>query len=190
MSESIDLIRNSIDDSVGTISSLLEQTTQIDRISQLVVQALLGGNKVLTAGNGGSAADALHMSEELVGRFKSDRRSLPAVSLVADPTLITCIANDFGYERLFARQVEGLGQSGDVLVLFTTSGRGEMFQLAVDVAKQRGVATVGLLGKGGGQLAGRCDCELIVSSDETARVQESHTLIMHLILEAVEREFA
>ncbi|MBI1367287.1 MAG: SIS domain-containing protein [Planctomycetes bacterium] len=183
-------IIESIENSGRVILSLRDQAATIEKISGVVIDALKRGNKIMTAGNGGSAADALHMSEELVGRFKSNRRSLPGVSLVADPTLITCIANDYGYERLFSRQVEGLGQKGDVLVFFTTSGNGAMFQHAVEAAKAKGVLTAALLGKGGGPLAGKCDHELIVADSETARIQEAHTLVMHIILEAVEREFA
>lgn len=178
-----------IERSAAAVASLAKQADALDAIARCVVDALRAGSKILTCGHGGSAAEALHMSEELVGRYKGDRRPLPAIALVADPTLLTCIANDFGFEALFPRQVEGLGQKGDVLVIFSTSGAGAGFQRAVDVAKSKGVKTVALLGKGGGPLKGRCDHELIVASDETARVQEAHTVILHLILEAVEREY-
>lgn len=177
-----------IERSAAAVASLAKQTDAIDAIARCVIDALRAGNKILTCGHGGSAAEALHMSEELVGRYKGDRRPLPAIALVADPTLMTCIANDFGFEALFPRQVEGLGQKGDVLVIFSTSGAGAGFQRAVDAAKAKGVKTVALLGKGGGPLKGRCDHELIVASDETARVQEAHTVVMHVILEAVEQE--
>lgn len=176
--------------SAVAIASLEQQADALAGICDAVVAALRQGNKVLTAGHGGSAADALHMSEELLGRFKADRRPLPAVALVADPTLMTCIANDYGFEAIFPRQVEGLGGRGDVLVIFSTSGNGDGYQRCVDVARDKGVTTVALLGKGGGPLSGRCDHELIVDHDETARIQEAHTLILHVILEAVEREFA
>lgn len=175
--------------SAAAVASLAQQPERIDAVCRCVVDALRAGNKILTCGHGGSAADALHMSEELVGRYKGNRRSLPAVCLCADPTLMTCIANDFGFEALFPRQVEGLGQRGDVLVIFSTSGNGNGFQRAVDAAKAGGLKTVALLGKGGGPLKGRCDVEVIVASDETARVQEAHTLIMHIVLEAVEKAF-
>jgi len=141
-------------------------------------------------GHGGSAADALHMAEELVGRFDADRAPLPAICLVADPTLLTCIANDYGFAAVFPRQVEALGRQGDVLVIFSTSGNGDGLRRAADAAAQKRVKTIALLGKGGGGLKGRCDYELIVGSAETARVQEAHTLILHLILEAVDRRFA
>ncbi|MBI1372725.1 MAG: SIS domain-containing protein [Phycisphaera sp.] len=182
-------IVDSLRTSSAVIASLESQADTLAAICDAVVGALQNGNKLLTAGHGGSAAEALHMAEELLGRFKSNRRPLPAVALVADPTLMTCIANDFGFEALFPRQVEGLGQPGDVLVIFTSSGNGDGFLQAVDVARGKGMISVGLIGKDGGPLAGRCDHELIVAHDETARVQEAHTVILHVILEAVERAF-
>jgi D-sedoheptulose 7-phosphate isomerase len=130
------------------------------------------------------------MSEELVGRFNADRRPLPAIALVADPTLMTCIANDYGFDGVFPRQVEGLGQEGDVLVIFSTSGNGEGLVRSVEAAKAKGVRTVALLGKGGGAIVGTVDAQVVVPSDVTARVQEAHQLIMHVILEAVDAEFA
>src|SRR5260221_12810039 len=124
----------------------------IDRCAQLIADALLSGKKVLAAGNGGSAADALHLCEELVGRYRDNRRALPAISLAADGTALTCIGNDFGFDQVFARQVEALGQPGDVLVLFTSSGNSANLLLAVEAAKKRGVRTIALSGRGGGKL--------------------------------------
>lgn len=190
MRDSDQPILASIQRSADTIASLSRQTLQIGTICDAVVAALKNGNKILTCGHGGSAADALHMSEELLGRFISDRRPLPAVALVADPTLLTCIGNDYGFEAIFPRQVEGLGQRGDVLVIFSTSGKGEGFKRAVEMAKNKGITTIALLGKGGGPLKPLVDHALVVDGDETARIQEAHTLIMHIILEAVERAFA
>jgi D-sedoheptulose 7-phosphate isomerase len=178
----------SIRSSAATIAALEQQAEQIDRICSVVVNALRAGGKILTAGHGGSAAEALHMAEELVGRFKHNRRPLPAIALVADPTLITCIANDFGFEQLFPRQVEALGQKGDVFFIFSSSGNGEGFRLAIEAAKRKGVTTVALLGKTGGIITRSVDHELIIPGDETARIQEAQGVIMHLILEAVERE--
>ena len=180
-------ITDSIRASSLTIQSLHEQRPRIAGICDAVVRAILDGRKVLTAGHGGSAADAMHLSEELVGRFDADRRPLPAICLVADPTLMTCIANDFGFAQVFPRQVEALGQSGDVLVIFSTSGNGDGLRLAVETAKRKGLVTVGILGKTGGTLATLCDHALVVASHTTARVQEAHTLVLHLILEAIER---
>jgi len=141
------------------------------------------------AGNGGSAAEAMHMAEELVGRFRSDRAPLPAVALAADGTALTCIANDFGFDRVFSRQVEALGKPGDVLVLFSTSGNSRNLLLALDAARGMQMRTVCLLGRDGGQMRGKGTIELVVGVQPTARIQEAHQLIMHLILEEIEQEF-
>ncbi len=161
----------------------------IERMAQAVVAALKKGNKILTAGNGGSAADALHMSEELVGRFRTNRRALPAISLAADVTALTCISNDFGYDQVFSRQVEALGQPGDILVTFSTSGNSTNLILAIEAAKKAKVLTINLAGKDGGKSRGLADIEWIVPAKNGARVQEIHTWVMHTILEAVEIEF-
>ena len=185
-----DQIKQSIERSADTIRGLAAQAPAIARIGEVIVSALRAGGKVLTAGNGGSAAEALHMSEELVGRFLSNRRSLPAVALVADPTALTCIGNDFGFDEIFRRQVQGLGRPGDVLVLFSTSGKGENLQRALAEARARGLTTISLLGRNGGPMAGKSDYELIVPGQETARIQEAHQVVMHILLEIVERAFA
>lgn len=178
-----------IEESARTVGSLAGQVEILQSICSLIVTSLKCGNKILTAGNGGSAAEAMHMSEELVGRFRNNRRSLPAVALVADGTVLTCIANDFGYDRVFSRQIEGLGNAGDVLVLFSTSGAAVNLRLALEAARAREMKVVGLLGKDGGPLAGKCDLEIIVRGAATERIQEAHQVLLHLILEAVESEF-
>jgi D-sedoheptulose 7-phosphate isomerase len=158
----------------------------LDRCAQLITETLMAGGKVLTAGNGGSAADALHLSEELVGRYRDNRRALPAIALVSDGTALTCIGNDFGFDQIFARQVEALGSPGDVLVLFTTSGNSNNLFLAVEVARKRDVRIVAFAGRGGGKLKGLADAEWIVPSANGARVQELHGWALHVILEVVE----
>ena len=130
------------------------------------------------------------MAEELIGRFRSDRPSLPGLALVADSTAITCISNDFGYDCVFSRQVEGLGRAGDVLVLFSTSGSAVNLKRALETARRRGLVTVCLLGRDGGALAGQADFELIVPGSATERIQEAHQVILHLILDAVEQQMA
>jgi D-sedoheptulose 7-phosphate isomerase len=159
----------------------------LDRCAGIIADALMSGHKLLTAGNGGSAADALHLSEELVGRYQDNRRALPSIALASDGTALTCIGNDFGFDQIFARQVEALGAAGDVLVLFTSSGNSANLILGLEMAKQRGVRTVLLAGKGGGKLKGRADAEWIVPSPSGARVQELHGWAIHVILEVVEQ---
>ncbi|SDU26306.1 phosphoheptose isomerase [Verrucomicrobium sp. GAS474] len=161
----------------------------VSAMAEVVVAALRGGKKILTAGNGGSASDALHMAEELIGRYRSDRVALPAVCLAADATALTCIGNDFGFDKIFSRQVEGLGRPGDVLVVYSTSGNSRNLVLAVQAAKDLGVKTLGLLGKDGGELAPLVDVAWIVPAKNTARIQELHTWAMHAILETVEVAF-
>lgn len=189
MSDRREDILESIQQSAQVIGSLVDVVDDVNAVTQIVIEALKSGGKVMTMGHGGSAAEALHMSEELMGRFKAERIALPAVALVADPTLLTCIGNDYGFASLFPRQVEGLGQAGDVLVVFSTSGNGEGLVKSVEVAKSKGVKTIGLLGKGGGAIGGTLDGEVVVGSDETARIQEAHQLVMHVILEAVDAAF-
>lgn len=178
-----------VGESARTVAGLRKHAGAIARAGGEIVAALRRGRKVLTAGNGGSAAEAMHMAEELVGRFRSNRRALPAVALTADCTALTCIGNDFGYDEVFARQVEALGQRGDCLVLFSTSGRAANLSRAVAAARDAGVKTIGLLGRDGGPLAGKTDHEIIVSGSATERIQEAHLVIVHLLLEAIEQAF-
>jgi D-sedoheptulose 7-phosphate isomerase len=159
-----------------------------DPLQQLVT-AMLGswqnGGKTLIAGNGGSAADAMHFAEELVVRFRKNRRALPAIAL-CDPTVITCAANDFGYESVFERQVEAFGKPGDVLIILTTSGNSINLLKAAKLAKSQQLITAAFLGKSGGKALGLCDIELIVPSDDTARIQEAHKLFIHTLCQYVD----
>jgi D-sedoheptulose 7-phosphate isomerase len=165
-------------------ASALEPSVQ--QAADLIVLALQQGKKLLTCGNGGSAADALHLAEELVGRYKAERRGLPAICFSADVTALTCIGNDYGYEATFSRQIEALGKSGDVLVGFSTSGNSLNVIAAFAKAKSLGISTIFLGGKDGGAAAGTCDLEIIVPSTTTARIQEVHTLILHQWLEVID----
>jgi len=182
-------LSDQIEASRDTIASLLEQEEAIAAICDRCVDALQSGNKILTCGNGGSATDAMHLTEELVARYRSDRVALPSVCLAADPSIMTCIGNDFGWEAVFSRQVEAHGQEGDVLVAISTSGKSPNITRALRTARDRAVTTVGLLGKGGGPALEECDLAVVVASDDTARIQEAHTLLLHLICEAVEAAY-
>ncbi len=170
------------------VAKLSESTETVFQLAETVVAALKAGHKILCAGNGGSAADALHMSEELVGRYKGNRVSLPAISLTADATALTCIGNDYGFDKIFSRQIEGLGQAGDVLVLFSTSGNSENLLAAARAAKAKGIKTLAFLGKDGGKLAPLADI-VWIAPGAPPRVQELHTWAMHAILECVEAAF-
>jgi D-sedoheptulose 7-phosphate isomerase len=183
------MMRAGIVESAGVVAGLAKDVRALDAMAGLLVATLERGGAVLTAGNGGSAAEAMHMAEELSGRYKSNRRALPGVALCADGTALTCIANDFGYESVFSRQVEALGRAGDTLVVFSTSGNSPCLVRAVESARRRRMRVAALLGRGGGALAGQADAELIVGSAVTARIQEAHQVVVHLLLEAVEEAF-
>ncbi len=182
-------IREQIERSRDTIAGLAAQGDAIARVVEACLAALRAGRKILTCGNGGSATDAMHLAEELVARYRGDRRALPALALSADPSVLTCIANDFGWDEVFARQIEAHGREGDVLVAFSTSGASENITRALRGARERGVTTVGFLGKGGGAAQGLCDFAVVVASDDTARIQEAHALLLHIVAEAAEAEF-
>ena len=177
-----------VEDSSRVIGELSGQLPQITTIAEMVTSALLNGKKLLTAGNGGSAAAALHLAEELTGRYsRADRRALPAICLAADGTALTCIANDWDFGSVFSRQVEAFSQSGDVLVVFSSSGNSENLIRACQIMRQRGGKTIGLLGKGGGKNLAYCDQALVINSSRTAAIQEAHEVVLHLILEYLEK---
>lgn len=164
-----------------------QQAFHIEQISNVLIGCLKARGKILVCGNGGSACDAMHFAEELTGRFRKNRRALPAIALT-DAAHMSCVGNDFGFEFIFSRAVEALGRAGDVLLAISTSGNSENVSLAVEQANGCGMQTVCLLGKDGGKLKGKCDAELVVPSISTDRIQETHILVLHLLVEAIERE--
>src|ERR1043165_2669827 len=168
------------------LSSDAAALNAVDHIAALLAERFSAGKKVLICGNGGSACDAMHFAGELTGRFRHDRPGLPATPGV-DPGHITCTANDFGFEHVFSRWVEALGQKGDVLIVLSTSGKSANILKAAEAGRTRGLTTIALLGKDGGALKGRCEHELIVPGDGSERVQELHMLILHTLVEGVER---
>jgi D-sedoheptulose 7-phosphate isomerase len=162
-----------------------------DKISQLVpliARALKEGRKILLFGNGGSATDASHLAAEFLGRYHKDRRPLPAIALGSDPAAVTCIANDYGYEELFARQVKAHGQKGDIAIAISTSGNSPNVLKGVEAAKAAGLTTIGWTGGKGGKLAGLVDHAFVVPSTVTARIQESHITLGHVLCELIESE--
>jgi D-sedoheptulose 7-phosphate isomerase len=167
---------------------LADQIAPLERAIELVAAALVDGRKVLLFGNGGSAADAQHLAAEMVGRFLGERRPLPAIALTTDTSALTAIANDYGYDQVFARQVRALGAAGDVAIALSTSGRSPSVLRAVEAARAIGMKTVALTGGNGGQLAPLADVTLCVSaSTVSARIQETHILIGHVLCELVDR---
>jgi len=161
---------------------------QIVDVARLIAKALASGNILYWCGNGGSASDSQHLAAEFIGRFKNNRRPLASVALTTDTSVITCVANDFGYDQIFVRQVEALCRKGDVLVAISTSGNSRNVVEAVKSATQLGVTTVGLLSATGGALRELVTYPLLVPSTSTARIQESHILIGHMLCDLVERE--
>lgn len=173
--EMIERIGDSLDEPIATIGRVL-------------AHCLAGDGSVFWCGNGGSAADSQHLAAELVGRFKRDRRPLRSLALTTDSSVLTCVANDYAFADVFARQIEGLGRARDAMIGISTSGNSENIARAVTAAKRLGMVTVGLLGKGGGSLRALVDHALIVPSDSTARIQEGHILVGHVLCEVIERE--
>lgn len=171
------------------IDSLAEQMDKVSEAVDLVVGTFERGGKFLTCGNGGSAAESMHMSEEAVGRFRSNRISLPAIALTADGTALTCIGNDYGFDEVFSRQVEGLGNEGDLLVVFSSSGNGNNIFRAVEEARVKKMKVLLILGRDGGRLAGRGDIEIIIKGTATERIQEAHQVLLHILLDGVDRRF-
>jgi D-sedoheptulose 7-phosphate isomerase len=168
------------------LARIEELVPRVEDAARLIVGAYERGGRVIAFGNGGSAADAQHLAGELVGRFKRERRPLAAIALSVDPSVVTCIANDYSFEDVFARQVEAHAQEGDVAVGYTTSGRSENVVRALRAARAAGASTVLFAGGDGGPAAADADVALVVPSESTARVQEMHLLLMHLIVEEVD----
>ncbi|MDB5187737.1 MAG: phosphoheptose isomerase [Candidatus Kaiserbacteria bacterium] len=171
-----------------TVTELVGESDQqnIEKILRLFEKALKTKKKILIAGNGGSAAEAQHFSAELVGRYKKERIALPSIAFTTDTSILTAIGNDYGYEKVFERQLAALGQPGDILVLLSTSGNSQNLLGLIALAKKQKIRTCALLGKNGGALRGTCDVEYIAPSDNTARIQEIHLFLIHLICEHID----
>ena len=153
-----------------------------------IAESLTNGGTLLWCGNGGSAADSQHLAAEFVGRFKKDRKALRSVALTTDTSVLTCIANDYNYEDIFSRQLEALARKGDILVVISTSGNSENVLRALKTAKELGVKTIALLGKDGGLAEAHADLAIVIPSDSTARIQEAHILIGHILCDLIEQE--
>jgi D-sedoheptulose 7-phosphate isomerase len=183
----IDSIRSAVAESLELKQRFFNANEQqIARIAGEIRRAFAGGRKVLLYGNGGSAADAQHIAAEWVGRFQSERQPLPAIALSTDTSVLTAIGNDYGFDQVFARQVRALGQRGDIAMAISTSGNSPNVLEATDAARQSGLVTVGLTGKDGGKLGGKVQYHLNVPHHSSARVQEVHIMIGHILCELVE----
>lgn len=188
-----------ISGSIAAIESLRGQRDVLSRIAQRVIECLSRGGTVYTAGNGGSAAQALHLAEELIGRYRSNRPALRAICLNADPTALTCIANDFGFDQIFARQCEALITPNDVLIVLSTSGQSPNIIRALETTRRQAGSTIGLLGRNGGAARALCDLALVIGNLEpnssmdfatdSAHIQDAHQVALHLICEAAEATF-
>ena len=186
MSDFSSILNRAIDDSTRTLESLKSLEPQMAKAADLIEQCLRAGNKLLVCGNGGSAADAAHFATELVVRFAKDRRSYPAICLASDGGLLTAAGNDYGFDEIFSRQVTAFGRRGDVLICLTTSGKSKNVVRALEEAKARKLKTIAFLGRDGGSTIGMADIDLLVRSDSTARIQEAHQLLLHVLCEVVE----
>ncbi len=184
-----DLIKESYSTTYKLLEEFIKSAENIElteKIGKTLAEVFKSGGKVLICGNGGSATDAMHFAEEFTGRFRSDRKALPAIAL-ADSSHITCVGNDYGFNEVFARGVEAYAKSGDMVIGLSTSGNSENVIRAFAQAKKIGCKTVALLGKDGGKLAGKCDYEFIIPGKTSDRIQELHMIILHIVIEVVER---
>ena len=181
-------IHSLIEAHIETIKLLKNSSDTIKRIALLFIDALKKNNKIIFFGNGGSAADAQHLSAELIGRFKKNRQPLASIALNTNTSIITAVGNDFGEEHIFSYQIEALAKRGDIAVGISTSGNSKNVITAVLKAKEKGITTVGFLGNDGGKLVNLVDISLLVDSNDTARIQEAHILTGHIICEIIENE--
>ena len=184
-----EIVRGQIRDSIEAKTRLLQDNALVGKISlaaERMIEAYRSGRKTLVAGNGGSAADAQHIAGEFVSRFYFDRPGLPSIALTTDTSILTAVGNDYGYEKVFSRQVQANGVAGDVFLGISTSGNSPNILLALQECRAKGIATVGLTGAGGGKMAALCDICIDIPSDCTPRVQESHILVGHILCCLVE----
>ena len=186
MRSSSEILKSAIGDATRTLQSVVDLESQIAKATDLISDCLTSGKKVLACGNGGSAADAADFCTEFACRFVEDRRPYPALNLSQGGSLITATGNDYGFEEIFARQVRAFGNSGDVLIAISTSGKSKNIQRALEEGRNGKLRTIALLGRDGGSSAGLADVDLIVKAEATARIQEAHKFILHVICESCE----
>jgi len=190
MPDSSSILDQEINGSIETLQSLKKLQTEVARAAGFIADCLTKGNKLLVCGNGGSASDAAHFATELVVRFAKDRPAYPAICLTGDGGLLTAAGNDYGFDEIFARQVAAFGVPGDLVICLTTSGKSKNVLRALEEARSRNLKTIAFLGRDGGSTIGIADVDLLVASDSTARIQEAHQLLLHVICEAMESRLA
>jgi D-sedoheptulose 7-phosphate isomerase len=184
------VIEKSLNQHIEIFQTILSsEVDQMRQCGEMILETLEKGNKILICGNGGSAADAQHIAAEFVGRYETERKALPAIALTTDTSALTALANDYGFERIFARQVEALGNAGDLLIALSTSGNSPNVTAAIMSARQIGCKTIGMTGSGGKKLASLCDACILVPATRTARIQEAHISIGHIWCEMVDAKF-
>jgi len=183
-------IRKSINRSIELIQQSISLEGEIEKATKLMIKSLKSGHKIIIFGNGGSAADSQHIAAELIGRFKINRKSIPAIALTTDTSILTSISNDFSFDQIFSRQCESLVQKGDVALGISTSGNSLNVKKGLIVSKKNGASTIGLLGNKGGIIKKISDINIIVNSSSTSKIQETHRIIYHVICELIEKELA
>ncbi|MBI1829470.1 MAG: D-sedoheptulose 7-phosphate isomerase [Thaumarchaeota archaeon] len=182
-------MNNSFEESASLILKSKKLTNQISKVIQVIIKSYKKGGKVVIFGNGGSAADSQHFAAELIGRYKLERQSLPAISLTTDTSILTALGNDYGFDYIFSRQCETMVKKGDIVIAISTSGKSKNVINAISTSKKNGAITIGLTGSNGGDLRKLADMLLIVDSKSTPKIQEVHRIIIHMICELVEESF-
>ena len=190
MNDMLDEINRMFNNSIEVIQQSSSLSSEILDAVLLIVQSIKKGNKLLVFGNGGSAADAQHISAELIGRFKLERKSFPAIALTTDSSILTSLANDYSFDLVFSRQCESLVNDGDVVIGISTSGNSKNVKLGMESAQKKGAKTIGLLGSNGGSIKSSSNIAIIVNSDDTANIQESHRVLYHIICNLVEKNLS
>ncbi|MFZ0916617.1 MAG: SIS domain-containing protein [Candidatus Udaeobacter sp.] len=190
MSNSSKILRRAIVAANQTLQLLFDLDAQLAKAADVIEESLRAGNKLLVCGNGGSAADASHFATEFVVRFTEDRPAYPVICLSCDGGLLTAAGNDYGFDEVFARQVSAFGLQGDALICLTTSGKSRNVERALEEAKAHKLKTIAFLGRDGGSTIGMADVDLLVRSDSTARIQEAHQLLLHVLCETIESRLA
>ena len=186
LQNTLNFVNDELNEHLKNTESIYKLVPKINKLTNAIISAFKENKKLLICGNGGSAADAQHFSSELIGRYEKERSSFPAIALTTDSSAITAISNDFGFDNIFSKQIEGLGNSGDILLVISTSGNSENLIKAIKTAKKKNIRCAALLGKKGGLISEMVDLDIIIPSNRTCRIQEMHGLLIHIICGLIE----